>query len=113
MFAVIAEELGFIISFGLIILFFLLMIRGFKIARSAPDTFGKLVAAGITCWFTIQAVVNIGSMVSLLPLTGIPLPLVSYGSSAIIISLAALGILINISRYTLTTEPSATRTRRK
>ncbi|MBU0612778.1 putative lipid II flippase FtsW [Patescibacteria group bacterium] len=112
-FAVIAEELGFIISFGLIILFFLLMIRGFKIARSAPDTFGKLVAAGITCWFTIQAVVNIGSMVSLLPLTGIPLPLVSYGSSAIIISLAALGILINISRYTLTTEPSATRTRRK
>jgi cell division protein FtsW len=112
-FAVIAEELGFIISLGLIVLFFMLMIRGFKVARSAPDTFGKLVAAGITCWFTIQAVVNIGSMVSLLPLTGIPLPLVSYGSSAIVISLAAIGILINISKYTLTTDSSSTRRRRK
>lgn len=112
-FAVIAEELGFIVSLGLIVLFLMLMIRGFKIARSAPDTFGKLVAAGITCWFTIQAVVNIGSMVSLLPLTGIPLPLVSYGSSAIVISLAAIGILINISRHTHTIEPSSMGRRRK
>jgi cell division protein FtsW len=98
-FAIIAEELGLIISVLLIVLFIVLMIRGFKIARNAPDQFGKLLAAGITCWFTVQAVINIGAMVSLLPLTGIPLPFVSYGSSAIVISMAAVGILINISKY--------------
>ncbi|MFA6391427.1 MAG: putative lipid II flippase FtsW [Patescibacteria group bacterium] len=111
-FAIIAEELGLIISVLLIALFAILMIRGFKIARNAPDQFGKLLAAGITCWFTIQAVINIGAMVSLLPLTGIPLPFVSYGSSAIVISMAAIGILINISKYSTQTSRQTTRSHR-
>lgn len=99
-FAILAEELGFIVSVGLIILFLILLVRGFKIARAAPDIFGKLVATGITVWFTFQAFINIAAMVGVLPLTGIPLPFVSYGSSAIAISLAAVGIMINISRQT-------------
>jgi len=106
-FAVIAEELGLIISIGLILLYLVLMLRGFRISRAAPDQFGKLVAVGITCWFTFQALVNIGSMVSILPLTGIPLPFISYGSSAIVISLLAIGILINISKQTKELELSS------
>jgi len=97
-FAVIAEELGFFFAVLVLAAFFLLMLRGFRIARGAPDTFGKLVAVGITVWLTFQAFVNIGAMVGLMPLTGIPLPFVSYGSSAMVLSLAAVGILVNISR---------------
>ena len=70
-FAVIAEEMGFIVAVGVIILFLLLMVRGYRIARQAPDEFGKLLAVGITTWFVFQASVNIGAMVSVLPLTGI------------------------------------------
>lgn len=96
-FAVIAEEMGFIISMALLVLFAMIMSRGIDAARRAPDTFGKILATGITCWFTFQAFVNIAAMLSLVPLTGIPLPLVSYGSSSFITLLAALGILVNIS----------------
>ncbi len=99
-FAVIAEELGFIFSLILVILFLVLMYRGFKIAKRAPDQFGRLLAAGITVWLTLQAFVNIAAMAGLLPLTGIPLPLVSYGSSAIAVALTAVGILVNISKHT-------------
>ena len=99
-FAIIAEELGFIIAIGIIALFIALMIRGFKISRQASDMFGKLVAAGITAWITFQAFVNIGSMLSLLPLTGIPLPFISYGSSSVLTLMAAFGILLNISKHT-------------
>ncbi len=99
-FAVIAEELGLIFSFALIALFLLLMYRGYKIARTAPDTFGKLTAVGITSWLVLQAFINIAAMVTLVPLTGIPLPFVSYGSSALAASLAAVGILVNISKQT-------------
>jgi cell division protein FtsW len=99
-FAIIAEEMGLIIAIGVIILFLILMVRGYRIAREAPDEFGKLLAVGITTWFIFQASVNIGAMVSVLPLTGIPLPFISYGSSAMIISLTAMGILTNISKQT-------------
>ncbi|MEK7158690.1 MAG: putative lipid II flippase FtsW [Patescibacteria group bacterium] len=99
-FAVIAEEMGFIVAVGVIILFLLLMVRGYRIARQAPDEFGKLLAVGITTWFVFQASVNIGAMVSVLPLTGIPLPFISYGSSAMILSMVAMGILVNISKQT-------------
>ena len=77
-FAVIAEELGLIFSLVLIILFLILMYRGLKIARSAPDTFGKLIATGIIVWLVLQAFINIAAMVTLIPLTGIPLPFISY-----------------------------------
>ena len=97
-FAVIAEELGFIGVIALITLFVLLAFLGFKIAKSARDDFGRLAACGITIWLVFQAFVNMGAMVGLLPLTGIPLPFISLGGTALTVSLASIGILINIAR---------------
>jgi len=99
-FAVMAEELGFIAICFFLIGILVFIYHGFKVARTAPDMFGRLMAAGITSWFAFQTFINIGALSGVLPLTGIPLPLVSYGGSALIISLAAAGILINISRQT-------------
>lgn len=99
-FAVIAEELGFIFCLILIVLFVALMMRGFQIARRAPDDFGKYVAVGIVTWITFQAFFNIAAMVGLVPLTGIPLPFISHGSTAVAISLVAMGVVVNISRQT-------------
>jgi len=79
-------------------LFVFLAWRGLRIARRAPDTFGMLLAVGIVSWITFQAFINIGAMLSLLPLTGIPLPFVSYGGTALAVAMTAVGILINISR---------------
>src|SRR3989344_4762285 len=97
-FAVIAEELGFVISVLLVIIFIILMLKVFKIAQKCPEPFGKFLAIGIVSWFTIQAFINIGSIIGLLPMTGIPLPFVSYGGTALMTSLAAAGILVNISK---------------
>lgn len=99
-FAVIAEELGFLRILLLIGLFILFAYLGFKIAKGAPDNFGKLVAVGVTGWLGFQALINIAAMANLIPLTGIPLPFVSYGGTALMTSLAAVGILVNISKYT-------------
>lgn len=99
-FAIIAEELGFFLTIGLVALFVAFAIRGLKVAKNAPDAFGRLLAAGITCWLVFQAFVNIGAMLGLLPLTGLPLPFVSYGSSALLVSLLSIGILANISKHT-------------
>ena len=98
-FAIIGEEFGL---FGLCIivaLFLFFALRGYKIASNAPDDFGKLVAIGITSLITFQAIINMAAITSLLPLTGIPLPFISYGGSNLIVSLAAVGILLSISRY--------------
>ncbi|MFC1632821.1 putative lipid II flippase FtsW [Patescibacteria group bacterium] len=100
-FAVIAEELGFIRSILLILLFIFLAYKGYKIAKSAPDNFGRFVAVGITTWLIAQAFINIAGITSLMPLTGIPLPFVSYGGSALVIALVSAAILFNISRYTV------------
>lgn len=99
-FAIAAEELGFLRISILLFLYIFIIVRGYQIARKAPDTFSRLVAAGITSWFFVQAVVHVGANLSIFPLTGIPLPLVSYGGSAIVITLVGAGILLNISRYT-------------
>lgn len=99
-FAVIAEEMGFIISGSLVALFMWFMVRGFRIAQNAPDIYGKIIATGITTWITFQAAVNIMAMLSLVPLTGIPLPFISYGSTSLVTLLGSVGILINISRQT-------------
>lgn len=96
-FAVIAEEFGFVAVAALLTLLLYLLYRGVSIAGNAPDDFGRLLGAGIVLWFTGQALVNISAMVGLLPLTGIPLPFISYGSSSMVVSLAAAGILANIS----------------
>ncbi|USN53921.1 MAG: putative lipid II flippase FtsW [Candidatus Nomurabacteria bacterium] len=97
-FAVIAEELGFLMVVALLAVFAFLIYRGFQTARQAPDDFGRLLAAGITAWLGLQAFVNIGALSGILPLTGIPLPFVSYGGTALVINLAAAGILLSISR---------------
>jgi len=98
-FAVVAEELGFVLSCVLIFLFLALLWRGLRIAVTAPDKFGQYVVIGIISWFVIQAFVNIGSMVGLLPMTGVPLPFVSYGGTALAISMIGIGVILNISRY--------------
>lgn len=98
-FAVMSEELGFIRICFILLLFAFFAIRGFKIARYAPDTFGKLVACGITAWLLLQALINIGGITGMIPLTGIPLTFISYGSTSLAISLASIGILLNISRF--------------
>ncbi|MBI2448593.1 putative lipid II flippase FtsW [Candidatus Microgenomates bacterium] len=98
-FAIIAEELGFVkLVFAPILLFIIFAWRGFHIARFAPDFFGKLLAFGLTSWIIFQAVLNISTMVALVPLTGVPLPFISYGGSAMITNLCAVGILLNISK---------------
>lgn len=96
-FAVVGEELGFLGSIFLIGLFVFLIYKGFKIAENCDEPFGKLVAFGLTCWLGIQTIVNLGAMVSIFPLTGVPLPFISYGGSALLANLMAVGILINIS----------------
>ncbi|MBU4284661.1 putative lipid II flippase FtsW [Patescibacteria group bacterium] len=98
-FAIIAEEIGFVGSIGFIFLIIFLIFKGFRISKNLPDDFGKLLAIGIVCWFGFQALINIGAISGLIPLTGIPLPFVSYGGSALIITLAGAGILTNISKY--------------
>jgi cell division protein FtsW len=98
-FAVISEELGFLRASLVIIAFAYLAYRGYKIAKAAPDTFGRLVAAGITTWFVFQAFINIAGITGLLPFTGVPLPFISYGGTSLVISLAGVGILLNISKY--------------
>jgi len=98
-FAVIVEEIGFLRASSIIILFVLLGYRGYKIAREAPDDFGKYLATGITTWFILQAFVNLAAILGLIPLTGVPLPFISYGGSSLVISLAAVGILLNISKF--------------
>ena len=93
------EELGFFRVLAALALFVLFALKGFQIAKNAPDTFGKMTALGITSWITLQALINIAAILNLLPLTGIPLPFFSYGSTALISNLAAVGILLNISRH--------------
>jgi len=97
-FAIFAEELGFLGSLALITLFLLFFWRGVVIAQKNKDDFVKLVSLGICSWIFIQAFVNIGAMVGLVPLTGIPLPFISYGKSHVIAEMAALGILLNASK---------------
>ncbi|NLJ34399.1 MAG: stage V sporulation protein E [Firmicutes bacterium] len=98
-FAIIGEELGFLGAIFVLLLFLLFAWRGFRIAITAPDNFGSLLAVGITTMISLQALVNIGVVTGSLPITGIPLPLISYGGSSLLPSLAGIGILLNISRY--------------
>lgn len=101
-FAVFSEELGFFRVIIALFIFIIFCLKGIKIAKNAPDSFGKMVALGITCWISVQGIINIGAILNLLPLTGIPLPFFSYGSSALIANLAAIGILLNISAQSKT-----------
>lgn len=98
-FAIIAEELGFIkILIFPIALFVVFAWRGYKIARDCTDLFGKMLAFGITSWIIFQAILNISTMVALVPLTGVPLPFISYGGTSLVMVLLGSGILLNISK---------------
>ncbi|MBA3852000.1 MAG: cell division protein FtsW [Chloroflexi bacterium] len=100
-FALIGQELGLVGGLLVIALFLLLAYRGVLIALAAPDTFGALLATGITAWLAVQGLINIGVVLNLMPITGITLPFVSDGGSSLVVSFAAVGILLSISRETL------------
>ncbi len=98
-FAILAEELGFIGGTFVLLLFALLLWRGIRIALGAPDLFGSLLAVGIIAMIAIQVIINIGVVTGLMPVTGITLPFLSYGGSSLTLMLLALGVLLNISRH--------------
>lgn len=98
-FSIIGEELGFIGTVTIMVLFFLFAWRGFRIAMLAPDTYGSILAVGLTSMIVLQALMNIAVVTASMPVTGIPLPFISFGGSALIFTLAGVGILLNISRY--------------
>lgn len=104
-FTVAGEELGLIGSGVLLLLLFLVLWRGLRIARGSPDLFGRILAAGIVAWFTFQSFINIGMTLGLMPVTGLPLPFVSYGGSAMIANLAAIGLLENVYLRTKSRAP--------
>lgn len=97
-FAIMAEELGFIITLAFLALWVWLLLRAWRVAATAPDRFSQLVAGGITAWFAWQAFFNIGGMLRVVPLTGLPLPFISYGGTAMAVNLLVVGILLSISR---------------
>ncbi len=103
-FAIIAEEIGFLGVIIFIALMFFVVYRGFFISVNAKDTFGKLLAGGITSFIALQTIVNLGAQTALLPLTGVPLPFISYGGSALTMNLISIGILLNISRQSATND---------
>lgn len=98
-FAIIGEELGFIGAASVLMLFFLLLWRGFKVALMAPDLFGSLLATGITAMIGLQALMNIGVVTGSIPVTGINLPLISAGGSSLLFTMCSIGVLLNISKH--------------
>jgi cell division protein FtsW len=99
-FAILGEELGLLGTLTVVALFLVVAWRGYRIAMRAPDTFSSLLATGFTTMIAIQAAINIGVVTATLPVTGITLPFISYGGSSLVLSLAGVGVLLNISRHT-------------
>lgn len=106
-FAIVGEELGLMGTAMVLLLYALVAIRGFRIARAAPDRFSALLAGGITAGLVGQAILNIGVTSGLLPVTGVPLPFISFGGSSLLFSCISVGILLNISQYTGRRAPAA------
>jgi cell division protein FtsW len=107
-FSILGEELGLLVAICVLGLFSVLLYGGIRVAARAPDTFGRLLASGIVAWLGLQTIVNLGAVTGLLPITGVPLPLLSYGGSSLVVTLGAIGILVNIART-----PGAAARRRK
>jgi cell division protein FtsW len=97
-FAIIAEEVGFVGCALVLALFGIFAVLGIRTALKAPDRFGCLLAAGITAWVVGQAIVNIATVVGLMPVTGVPLPFISFGGTALVIVMAAVGVLLSVAR---------------
>ncbi len=98
-FAIISEELGLLRSSLIIVIIAIIASCGYRISKNAPDTYGRLLAIGITTWFVWQSFVNIAAMLAMVPLTGVPLPFISYGGSSLLFLMMATGVLLNISKY--------------
>jgi cell division protein FtsW len=96
-FAVLGEELGLIGALAVLTLFGMLLFAGIRIAVNAPDTFGRLLAAGITGWIGLQTLVNLGAVTGLLPITGVPLPFLSFGGTALVVTLAGVGVMASVA----------------
>jgi cell division protein FtsW len=105
-FSILGEELGLIGEILVLLAFSVLIFAGIRVAARAPDVFGRLLAAGIVAWFGLQTLVNLGAVTGLLPITGVPLPFLSYGGSSLVVSLAAVGILWNVARAPAPSAPS-------
>ncbi|HYN98869.1 MAG TPA: FtsW/RodA/SpoVE family cell cycle protein, partial [Actinomycetota bacterium] len=97
-YAIIGEELGLAGTLTVLLLFIFLMYLGIRVARQAPDRFGMLLAGGITGVIAMQALINMGAISGLLPITGVPLPLISFGSSSLVLTMASVGILLSIAK---------------
>ncbi len=116
-FAIVGEELGLLGALFVLAMFAVLLFAGTRIAIAAPDTFGRLMAAGITGWIGLQTIINLGAVTGLMPITGVPLPLLSFGGTALVVTLAAIGVLAGIARASAQASPrsssagSSTRTR--
>ena len=108
-FSILGEELGLLVAICVLALFAVLLYGGIRVAARAPDTFGRLLASGIVAWLGLQTIVNLGAVTGLLPITGVPLPLLSYGGSSLVVTLGAIGILLNIAR----TPAASTRSRKR
>jgi len=104
-FAIIGEEFGLVGALFVVSLFVGLCILGSRAALLAPDRFGMLLAAGISVWFGVQAFVNIGAVIGILPITGVPLPFVSYGGSSLLFSMVGAGLLLNVARQARLPDP--------
>ncbi|NDJ76375.1 MAG: cell division protein FtsW [Chloroflexi bacterium] len=105
-FAIIGEELGLLGTAFVITLFVILIYRGFTVSRRAPDAFGGLIAAGVTCWLAYDALLNIAVMTALLPPTGVPLPFISYGGSSLVAAMGGVGLMLSVSRLSGESSPS-------
>jgi cell division protein FtsW len=97
-FAILGEEMGLLGTLAVVGLFAFIAYLGVRIAKQAPDRFGMLLASGVTIWISTQALVNMGAVTGTLPITGVPLPLVSFGGTSLVVSLAGMGILSNVAR---------------
>ncbi|WKZ82998.1 MAG: putative lipid II flippase FtsW [Acidimicrobiia bacterium] len=98
-FAILGEEIGMVGTLAVATLFTVFTVAGISIARNCTDPFGRLVAVGITTWLSMQAIVNVGGVTGLLPITGVPLPFVSYGGTSLVISLVGVGVLMSAARH--------------
>ena len=97
-FAIIGEELGLLGTLAVVALFAAFAVLGVRAAVRAPDRFGVLLAAGVTAWIVGQAIINVGAVIGILPVTGVPLPFVSFGGSSLVITMAAVGVVLNVHR---------------
>jgi cell division protein FtsW len=112
-FAIIGDELGLLGTVLVVGLFALFAVLGVRAAVRAPDRFGALLAAGITAWIVGQALLNIGAVIGLLPVTGVPMPFVSYGGTSLVIAMASVGVLLNIARQCRSVPRARERARRQ